>query len=140
MVRGIRGAVTVDSNTAEAIQEATKQVLTSMVECNQIRLEDIASAFFTGTTDLDVEVPARAARDLGWTMVPMFCMQEMVVKGSLPRCIRVMLHVNTDKTQEDIQHIYLGEAALLRPDLVGGGKNGSGNASSGHRGTEGTRS
>ena len=132
MVRGIRGAVTVDSNTSEAVQEATKWLLASMIECNQIQLEDIASAFFTGPTDLDVEVPARAARDLGWTMVPMFCMQEMMVKGSLPRCIRVMLHVNTDKTQEDIQHIYLGEAANLRPDLVEGGNNGGRNATSGH--------
>ena len=140
MVRGIRGAVTVDSNTAEAIQEATKRLLTAIIECNQIRLEDIASAFFTGTTDLNVEVPARAARDLGWTMVPMFCMQEMMARDSLPRCIRVMLHVNTDKTQDNIQHVYLGEAASLRPDLVEGGHDGGRNASAGHGGTEGTRS
>jgi len=74
--------------------------------------------FFTGTTDLDKEVPARAARDMGWTSIPMFCMQEMMIKDSLPFCIRVMIHVNTNLHQSEIQHVYLGGAARLRPDLT----------------------
>lgn len=139
MVRGIRGAITVDSNTAEAVQAATKQLLAAIIERNQVRLEDIASAFFTGTADLDAEAPAKAARDIGWTMIPMFCMQEMAARNSLPYCIRVMLHVNTEKSQEDIQHIYLGEAERLRPDLVEGGSHGSRHAGSGDGGSEGTR-
>ena len=121
MVRGIRGAITVDSNTKDAIREATKRLLTVIIERNHIAFEDIASVFFTGTTDLDEEVPARAARNMGWTSVPMFCMQEMMVKDGLPLCIRVMIHVNTNKQQQEIQHVYLGEAARLRPDLAEGG-------------------
>lgn len=120
MVRGIRGAVTVDSNTMEAIRKSTQRLLTEVVEQNQLVLDDIASVFFTGTTDLDEEVPARAAREMGWTAIPMFCVQEMMVKDGLPRCIRVMLLVNTDKQQHEIQHVYLGEAARLRPDLSQG--------------------
>ena len=120
MVRGIRGAVTVDSNTMGAIRESTQKLLTEIVEQNRLVLDDIASVFFTGTTDLDEEVPARAAREMGWTAIPMFCAQEMMVKDGLPRCIRVMLLVNTDKKQHKIQHVYLGEAARLRPDLSQG--------------------
>ena len=118
MVRGIRGAITVDSNTKAAIRDATKCLLSAIVERNQIPLEDISSVFFTGTTDLNEEVPARAARDMGWTSIPMFCMQEMMVKDSLPLCIRVMIHVNTNLHQSEIQHVYLGGAARLRPDLT----------------------
>ena len=121
MVRGIRGAITVDSNTKAAIREATECLLSVIVERNQIHLEDIASVFFTGTSDLDEEVPARAARDMGWTSIPMFCMQEMMVEDSLPLCIRVMIHVNTNKQQLETQHVYLGKAARLRPDLTQGG-------------------
>ena len=141
MVRGIRGAVTIPANTKEAIREATQRLLQAMVERNHLVLDDLASAFFTATPDLDAEVPARAAREMGWTAVPLFCMQEMAVQNGLPRCIRVMLHVNTNKHSHEIQHVYLGEAASLRPDLVQGGtEDGRRDATSGHRGTEGTRS
>lgn len=130
MVRGIRGAVTVDANTRKAIREATQRLLKMIVEQNHLALEDMASVFFTGTKDLDVEVPARAAREMGWTAIPMFCAQEMAVQDSLPRCIRVMIHVNTDKTQQEIQHVYLGEAVRLRPDLTQGGEDGGSDGTS----------
>lgn len=120
MVRGIRGAVTVDANTVEAIREATQRLLKTIAERNGLAPGDIVSVFFTGTTDLNAEVPARAAREMGWHAVPMFCMQEMRVRDSLPRCIRVMLHVNTHKSQDEIYHVYLGDAARLRPDLSQG--------------------
>lgn len=121
MMRGIRGAITVEANTAEAIRSATQKLLNTLVEWNALPLEDIVSVFFTATTDLDEEVPARAARELGWTSVPLFCMQEMATKNGLPRCIRVLAHVNTEKSQQAIKHVYLGEAVRLRPDLAQGG-------------------
>lgn len=122
MMRGIRGAITVESNTAAAIRQATQHLLRTLVEENALRMEDIVSAFFTGTKDLDAEAPARAAREIGWTLIPMFCMQEMATQNGLPRCIRVLVHVNSDESQQDIRHIYLGEAARLRPDLAQGGR------------------
>jgi chorismate mutase len=140
MIRGVRGAISVEANTVEAIREATRRLLTELVERNRIRLEDIASVFFTGTPDLDVEVPARGAREMGWTLIPMFCMREMEVQDGLPRCIRVLAHINTDKSQTEIIHVYLGEAARLRPDLVQGEENGCGDESSRDRGAEGTGS
>lgn len=140
MVRGIRGAVTVTANTKEAIREATQRLLQAMVQRNQLAIDDLASAFFTATEDLDAEAPARTAREMGWTAVPLFCMQEMSVQNALPRCIRVMLHVNTDKQPHEIQHVYLGEAAGLRPELAQGGTDdGRRDVASGHRGTEGAR-
>jgi chorismate mutase len=88
-----------------------------MVEANDLEVADIASAFFTATPDLTAAFPARAARDLGWHQVPLLDAQEIPVPGSLPRCVRVLVHWNTSKSQEEVRHIYLGEAALLRPDL-----------------------
>lgn len=117
-VRGIRGATTVKMNTEEAITSATKELLITMVKTNGIELDDIASAVFTVTADLDAAFPASAARELGWKYVPLLCATEIPVKGSLPMCIRVLLHVNTCKRQDEIEHIYLNEAARLRPDLV----------------------
>jgi chorismate mutase len=141
MVRGIRGAVSVESNTVEAVREATQGLLRIMVERNGLQLEDIASAFFTATADLDAEVPARMAREMGWTQIPMLCVQEMAIKDGLPRCIRVMLHVNTDKTQKEIRHVYLGAAARLRPDLdQGGSEDGRRDEPTRHGGAEGARS
>jgi len=122
MMRGIRGAVTVEENTAEAIRQATRQLLDALTERNAIRTEDIVSVFFTVTADLDAEPPARGAREMGWTLVPMFCVQEMAAQNGLPRCIRALIHVNTDKTQQDVKHVYLGEAVKLRPDLAQGGR------------------
>ncbi|ABZ84462.1 chorismate mutase [Heliomicrobium modesticaldum Ice1] len=116
-VRGIRGAVTVEENTKEAIQQATKELLREIVEANRLRLEDIASAIFTVTPDLNADFPAYAAREAGWHQVPLMCMSEINVPEALGRCVRVLIHVNTPKGQEDMVHVYLGGAVRLRPDL-----------------------
>jgi chorismate mutase len=117
-VRGVRGATTVDHNQKEEILERTRELLIHMVEANGINTEDIASAWLTTTPDVYAEFPAVAARQLGWTQVPLMQSHEMSVPGMLPRCIRVLLHWNTDKAQSEIRHIYLREAARLRPDLA----------------------
>ncbi|MCX7617298.1 MAG: chorismate mutase [Tepidiforma sp.] len=117
-VRGVRGATTVDRNQKEEILERTRELLVHMVEANGIRTEDIASAWLTTTPDVYAEFPAVAARQLGWTQVPLMQSHEMSVPGMLPLCIRVLLHWNTDKAQSEIRHIYLREAARLRPDLA----------------------
>ena len=117
-VRGVRGATTVSKNTREEILDATRELLTTMVDLNQINVEDIASAWLTTTSDVYAEFPAVAARHMGWTMVPLMQSHEMAVPGMLPFCIRVLLHLNTDKGQNDIHHVYLREASRLRPDLA----------------------
>ncbi|MGC5324568.1 chorismate mutase [Brevibacillus sp. SYSU BS000544] len=118
-VRGIRGAITVENNTVDEIVSATEYVLREMVERNDVAAEDIASVLITTTEDLDAAFPARAARNLvNWDYVPLMCAREIPVVGSLPRCIRVMMHVNTDKSQKDIQHVFLRDAVKLRPDLA----------------------
>jgi chorismate mutase len=116
--RGVRGATCAEANEEEAILAATKELLEQIVEQNQIDPADVASVIFTATPDLDAAYPARAARQMGWTHVPLLCMQEMAVLGSLKRCIRVLVHWNTDRSQEEIRHVYLGQARALRPDLV----------------------
>jgi chorismate mutase len=117
-VRGVRGATTVARNQKEEILERTRELLVHMLEANGIRTEDIASAWLTTTPDLYAEFPAVAARQLGWTQVPLMQSHEMSVPGMLPLCIRVLLHWNTEKAQSEIRHIYLREAAHLRPDLA----------------------
>ena len=118
--RGIRGAITVDSNTRDAILAATQTLLRSMIEANDVWTSELASVIFTATPDLDAVYPAVAARAMGWTDVPLLCMQEMAVAGSLERCIRVLMHWNTDREGSDIRHVYLEGARVLRPDLEGG--------------------
>jgi chorismate mutase len=114
-VRGLRGATTADSNTRDAILEATRELLQELVEANDVSADDIAAVTFTTTRDLDAEFPAVAARvDLGWTEVAMMCGHEMEVPGGQERCIRVMMLVNTDKAPHDLKRIYLREAASLR--------------------------
>lgn len=115
--RGVRGATTVESDDREEILLATRQLLALMIRQNGIDSSDIASALFTVTNDLTTEFPALAARQLGWLEVPLLCGYEITVAGSLPRCIRVLLHWNTDKKQSEIRHIYLHDALKLRPDL-----------------------
>ena len=115
--RGIRGATTVERNDREEILMATRQLLALLVRRNGIDRKDVASAIFSTTPDLDAEFPALAARQLGWLDVPMLCSHEIAVPGSLPRCIRVLVHWNTDVAQADIQHIYIRDAVRLRPDL-----------------------
>lgn len=116
-VRGIRGAITVEENTAEAICSATKKLLLTIKEKNDFDLDDVAGIFFTMTGDLDAAFPARAARELGWLNVPLLCAAELDVPNSLKKCVRVMLFVNTDKKPAEINHIYLKGAANLRADL-----------------------
>jgi chorismate mutase len=116
-VRGVRGAITVDRNARDDIIERTSELLEILLEKNGIALPDIASAIFSVTQDLDAEFPAVAARKLGWIYTPLFCTREMPVPGSLQACIRVLLHVNTMKSQEEMVHAYLYGARKLRPDL-----------------------
>jgi chorismate mutase len=117
-VRGIRGATTVRSNTREEILEATREMLETLIDVNEINAEDVASAWFTTTPDVNVEFPAVAARQMGWTFVPLMCSHEMNVPGSLPLCVRVLLHVNTEKSIHDVRHVYVRGASALRPDLA----------------------
>lgn len=116
--RGVRGATTVDQNEREEILTATRQLLALMIRSNGIAPQDIASAIFTTTRDVDAEFPALAARQLGWLDVPLLCGYEISVPGGLQRCIRVLLHWNTDKPQAEIEHVYVREAVQLRPDLT----------------------
>ena len=117
LCRGVRGATTVPKNDREEILSATRQLLALMVRRNGIDKHDVASAIFTTTVDLDAEFPALAARQLGWLDVPLLCGHELDVPGSLPLCIRVMVHWNTDRAQNEIEHIYIRNAVRLRPDL-----------------------
>lgn len=114
--RGVRGAITVEENTAAAILGATRELLCAIVEANQIEPDDIASVLFTTTPDLNAEFPAVAARQLGWQDAAMMCAHEMDVPHSLKRCLRVLILWNTTRTARDIQHIYLRDATQLRPD------------------------
>jgi len=115
--RGVRGATTVEHNSRDEILTATRQLLALMIRQNDIRGEDVASAVFSATVDLNAEFPALAARQLGWLDVPLLCTHEMSVPGALPRCIRVLIHWNTDKLQNEVTHVYVKEATRLRPDL-----------------------
>jgi chorismate mutase len=115
--RGIRGATTVERNDREEILAATKELLQLIIEKNELNKDDIASAIFTTTNDLDAEFPALAARStaIGWTDVALICAREIPVPGSLSKCIRVLLHVNTTRTNAEIQHVYIRGAVNLRP-------------------------
>lgn len=116
-LRGIRGAIDVKANEACEILEATKELLLEMSLKNSIKEEDIGAIFFTMTEDLDAAFPAEAARELGWKSVPLLCAREIDVPGSLSRCIRVLMLVNSNKKPEEIRHIYLKGATALREDL-----------------------
>lgn len=118
-LRGIRGATTVEQDQPDLIHEATKELLETMLQANDIKdFEVIASIFFTTTPDLFSTFPAEAARQIGMTTVPLICNQEIPVPNRLPKAIRIMMQINTPKSQKDIKHIYLREAQALRPDLV----------------------
>jgi chorismate mutase len=117
--RGIRGATTVETNSREAIVAAAHELLEELIARNDVQKEDVASAYFTTTSDLDAEFPAVAARNgFGWTNVALMCGHEMDVPGSLRMCLRILLHVNTERTQDEINHVYLRGATALRPDLA----------------------
>lgn len=115
--RGVRGATTVDHNTRDDLLKATRQLLALMIRQNDIEHEDVASAVFTTTQDLNAEFPALAARQLGWLDVPLLCTHEISVPGSLARCVRILIHWNTSKKLDEIHHVYIRDAARLRPDL-----------------------
>lgn len=118
-LRGIRGATTVERDEPELIHEATRELLEEMLKANDIRdFELLASIFFTTTPDLYSTFPAEAARQLGMTTVPLMCNQEIPVPNRVPRAIRIMMQINTQKSQREIKHIYLREARSLRPDLL----------------------
>lgn len=119
MIRGIRGAITVEENTESEIYQATRELLNHIISVNEIVPEDIASVFATMTEDLNAAFPAMAIRSIpGWELVPMMCAQEIPVPDSITKCIRVMIHVSTEQSQTEIKHVYLRRAAGLRPDLA----------------------
>lgn len=118
-VRALRGATTVENNTAVEIINETANMLKEIVEKNGLEIDDVISMIFTVTKDLDAAFPAVAAREIGWTDVALMCMNEIPVKGSLEKCIRVLVHINTEKKNKDLRHIYLKRAKILRPDLEG---------------------
>jgi chorismate mutase len=117
LCRGVRGATTVEANTSEEILKGSRQLLALMIRENGIQKEDVASAIFSTTHDLDAEFPALAARQLGWLDVALMCTNELPVPGSLGRCIRILLHWNTEKAADEIVHVYVRGARNLRPDL-----------------------
>ncbi len=116
-VRGIRGAITVKQNAASEILEATKTLLQHMMRDNHLKSDDLVSIFFSVTSDINAEFPAKAARGLGLNSVALLCMTEMDVPGSLRKCLRILIHANTDIPIVDIKHVYLEGAVVLRPDL-----------------------
>ena len=115
-VRGIRGATVAAANTPEAISEATRELLLALAAANALEPVDIASVIFSMTPDLTAAPPARAARALGWTDTALMCVAEMDAADGLPRCIRVLIHWNTDRPITEVRHVYLHAAAQLRPD------------------------
>jgi chorismate mutase len=117
MIRGVRGATTVGANDADQIAERTRELIRLIVEANGMLSGDIASAILTVTDDLDAAFPAVAARGLpGWREVPLSCAREIPVPGSLGRCIRILIHWNTECPQERIRHVFLRGARELRPE------------------------
>lgn len=117
-VRGLRGAINARENTAASILEATRELLQEIIRANDLTdFSDIVSAVFTTSPDLNAAYPAEAARELGMHQVPLLCAREIDVPGGMPMCIRILLHLNTDKRQDEMVHVYLREARKLRPDM-----------------------
>src|SRR4051812_6260525 len=117
-VRGVRGATCVETDTPAEVLAATTELLKEILTANKIEtFEDIVSAIFTTTADVTSTFPAEAARALGMHQVPLLCACEIAVPNSMPRCIRVLLHLNTTRPQAEIVHVYLREAKRLRPDV-----------------------
>ena len=114
--RGIRGATTVEENTREAILAGTRELLLQIIAANDIQVEDVGSALFTTTPDLTAEFPALAARELGWHDVALMCGHEIPVPGALGRCVRILIHWNTPRSQTEVVHVYINGAEKLRPE------------------------
>ncbi|KKM08825.1 chorismate mutase [Clostridiales bacterium PH28_bin88] len=121
-VRGVRGAITVRDNSEEEILVATGEMLRKLAEDNGLNPEEIAGAIFTVSQDLNAAFPAKAARQMGWDLVPLMCATEIAVPGSMCGVVRVMVLWNTTKSQAEIKHVYLRDAVKLRPDLSQGEK------------------
>lgn len=119
MIRGMRGAITIEKDEPQLIWDETVKLVQAIVSANNVKPEDIASIIISTTPDITSAFPARSVRMMdGWEYVPVMCMHEMNVEGALPLCIRVMMHVETTIAQRDIQHMYLNDAVKLRPDLA----------------------
>ncbi|ANU10670.1 chorismate mutase [Planococcus antarcticus DSM 14505] len=119
MIRGVRGAITVSVDQPDEILKETKRLVLEMARENKIEPDHVASVIISTTTDISSAFPAKAVRTIEeWTYVPVMCTHEMDVPGSMPLCIRVMMHVNTEQCQQEIHHVYLNEAMKLRPDLA----------------------
>ena len=116
--RGIRGAITVPENTREEILQATDELLRQIIDANDVHEHEVAAMLFTTTVDLNAEFPAVAARAQGWDRVALMCSHEMVVPNSLSKCVRVLILVNTEKTEKELVHVYLRDAKALRADLA----------------------
>lgn len=114
--RAIRGATTAEKNTAEDILEATRELLAAIIEANDVQVEDVVSVIFTTTPDLNATFPAVAAREYGWNNVPLMCSHEMAVPGALDHVVRMLIHINTEKSATEIRHVYLRRAVELRPE------------------------
>ncbi|HAQ07204.1 MAG TPA: chorismate mutase [Bacillus bacterium] len=118
MIRGIRGAITVDHNEETEIVAASEKLFREAIAANGITANNVVSVFISATEDLTAAFPAKALRNIeGWTYVPVMCMKELSVPSSLEMCLRIMIHINTDIPQQEINHIYLEGAKVLRPDL-----------------------
>jgi len=117
LCRGLRGAITVQKNVKEEILGATRRLLLDMIDKNKIKTDDIVSIFFSVTRDLNQAFPAAAARELGMTDTPLLCLNEIEIEGSLKKCVRILLHINTQKQLKELRHSYLEGALVLRPDL-----------------------
>ena len=115
--RGVRGAITIEENNKDQIVTGTIRILTEMITKNDIIEDDIVSIFFSVTEDLNATFPARAARQLNLTHTPLLCFHEIRVPDGLEKCIRILMHVNSNKSIKEINHIYLEKAAALRPDI-----------------------
>lgn len=119
LTRGIRGAITIDTNDKNSVKEATVELLNAMIEKNSIKTDDIAFSIFTVTDDIDADFPAKYAREFcSFEHIPMMCYREMQVKGAISKCLRILLVVNTDKSQTQIKHQYLKGAKKLRTDIT----------------------
>ena len=118
LCRGIRGATVAEADTPQAILDATRELLEALIAANDVHPDDVASVFFTTSPDLTAEYPALAARELGWLDTALLCNQDIAVPTGLARCIRVLIHWNTERRPDEIKHCYLGEAERLRPDRV----------------------
>ncbi len=117
-IRGIRGAITIEQDQPDEVRSAARELMEAILSRNQIAsYDDVISAVFTTTADVSSAFPAEAARAMGMHHVPLLCAQEIPVPGSMPRCIRILLHVNSDRAPADIEHVYLRDAVRLRPDL-----------------------